>query len=493
MRKFFHLSKCQLLLFLAVLGLTYLNFPTPLRRLASVSDAAAEFSLAPPSKTSPALSGSTPLEELAQKQTAAIAAISTEAFSSEFVNQLWANIERSWETSNLPLRIGHPKVDPSELLKHRLKLLVSDLNSKLGVRILTPELTKKFSTDGLTCRYEGHCTTLDGLYLPLSHLIFLNPLLNITELSRVFLHELLHAYQFTYRFPIDTTLLYQLTQDYELEENKIPAFLDFYYEGQANWKGIQFSFPDAWYPEILNGDKNLQVGLSRLLVSGAATYAIVMSGATVGTAYLAYGLSWLGQIAYGNLSSNSVLPRIAKSESLLTINNTPKSRLEAALKIPELIPIHERLTRISGFASYDFEFHLAFSQAIQKYYFGNEAFLFHNDRDDLAIYNRLNDRYYSSIGISTEVDLEPDCMDLLAQVRKSVSSPLVAWLTLPLSEIERCPAYRGKVQSEALTAHRDALLEPSTDRNPFENGFPGTEGSRPGLTLLPQLRILPLN
>ncbi len=429
------------------------------------------------------------LEALANERFAAISASSAESIPREKIESLWKGIQEDWYNTNLPLRIGKPKVEPSSLLQARLTGIIQNLIARDAIKTLSPEIKKKLELDGLNCRFEGHCTSIDGLYLPLNHLIFLDSTLSQKELQHVLLHELIHAYQFTYRLPIDIATLADLVAKEKLKQEEVGLYLDYYYESQANWKALQFDFPDQWYFSISKSQK-LQIGLSRLLLSGGVAYAAI--GTSAGTGFAIYGAGWLLGVAYGNAMANRLLPEVAKSESWFTLGNTPGNEVVAATTLPELVPIDDTFTRISSFAAYNFDFHRDYGAAIQKYYFGNERFLFRNDRNDLAIYNQLHDRYYERIGLSTALENESACVALLSKIRSANVVPLVTWLTLPREEIETCSVYRNEGKDDGRSQYLDGLLYPQNQSDPFHTGFPGTEGSRPGLTILPQLRVLPI-
>jgi hypothetical protein len=435
------------------------------------------------------------MEDFAREKLAEISAESAQSVPREKIEALWHAIQLDWDSSYLPLKIGHPKTEPSELLRIRLNGVVYDLIERNAIKVLTPEIKAKLALDGLTCRYEGHCTKVDGLYLPVNHIIFIDTSMSDDDLMRVFLHELIHAYQFTYRLPIDIATMSELVQQGKIKSEEVNLYLDYFYESQANWKGLQFSTPLQWLLKVEKQiDQKLQVGVSRLLVSSgvAASTVFIGTGTTAGVGAAVYGLGWLFQIAYGNATANRLLPDLAKSQSLLTINNTPQDKLTAALLLPELVPIDDTMTRYNGFAAYNFDFHRDYGAAVQKYYFGKDRFLFKNDRNDLEIYNELHNHYYKRIGLNSMLESEPACRKLLLKVRDSKISPLVTWLTLPKAELESCSAYRDLGSDDGRERYLDDLLNPQNQKDPFHTGFPGTEGSRPGLTILPQLRVLPI-
>lgn len=240
-------------------------------------------------------------------------------------------------------------------------------------------------------------------------------------------------------------------------------------------------------------DHKLKVGLSRLVLSSGVEAAAAYGGVTAGTGFLIYGAGWLGQVVYGNITANRLLPKVAKSASWFTINNTPSSGLDAATRIPELVPIDDRFTKINGFAAYNFQFHRDYGAAIQKYYFGNERILFRNNQDDLKIYNSMHDAYYERLGLSQAVDTERACISLIEKVRANPISPMISWLTLPIEEIEACQVYRDLDFQTARARQISRLLSPEKSDDPFHTGLPGSEGSRTDLTVLPQLQIDPID
>jgi hypothetical protein len=431
------------------------------------------------------------IEDLARDKQAEILAAGTESVPREKIEALWSQIKRFWDGSYLPLKFGNNKVEPSEMLRIRLSGIVYDLLERNAIKVLTPEIKAKLQLNELTCKYKGHCTELDGLYLPLNHIIFIDTSLKVDDLRRVFLHELIHAYQFLYRFPIDTATLSKLVQQGKLKSEETSIYLDYFYESQANWKGMQFDPPVPWWRKIENGDLNIRKVTNAVEFFGISTvpvYAHILGwpGALVSLGGIAL------QIEYGAHVTNRLLPDVAQSKTFLDKYGQLSSKTDAALLLPELAPIDDVLTKINGYAAYNFDFHHEYGAAIQKYYFGDEKFLFKNDRNDLDIYNELHNEYYNRIGLNYTLESEPACRALLLKLRDSTYSPLVTWLTLPKSEMEACSAYRGLGDNDGRAEYLDQLLNPQNQKDPFHTGLPGTEGSRPGLTILPQLRVLPV-
>jgi hypothetical protein len=442
---------------------------------------------------SPALSeDALAIQQIALSKSIEIPSSPSDAIPDAQINSMWSFISSNWENTALPLTIKELPIEPSSLLKQRLAGLVQDLSSKSAIRAFTPEFKKQLDASGLGCKLAGHCTSINGLYLPMSSLIFLDTSLSDGEKTTAFLHELVHAYQFTYRFPLDLSLLYSTADHTGLKPLEIDLYLDYYYESQANWKALQFNFPSPWFFAV-HGNQALQVGLSRMLVSGGAAAGAAFAGMSGGVGLLVYGASWLSEVIYGNITANRLLPNVAKSPTWFTIGNTPHDKLTAATRIPELVPIDDKFTLFSGFAAYNFQFHRDYGAAIQKYYFGPEGILFKNNRDDLEIYNSLHNQYYSLLGLSETVDNDTGCQLLLNDVRSSPVSPMLAWLTLPIQEIEACPVYKNMKWDQIRAAYLQDLLNPASSTDSFHSGLPGTEGSRTDLTLLPQLNILPLD
>jgi hypothetical protein len=433
------------------------------------------------------------IEDLARDKQAEIVAAGAETVPREKIEALWNKIKQLWDLTYLPLRVREYGSDPSEMLRIRLNGIVYDLIERGAFKVLTPEIKNKLQLSDLTCKYEGHCTSLDGLYLPLNNIIFLDTSLGKVDLERVFLHELIHAYQFTYRLPIDIATLNTLAQHGKVKSEEVNLYLDYYYEAQANWKGMQYSLPHAWLPEVEKGDtdhrlrkgffSNLALMFGPVFVIPSGPLAIVVGGASVILVPL-----------YDNVVTDRLLPNVAQSGKFLTFEKkyAPADNFDAVLMLPELIPISDSLSKAAAFHVYNFNFHKEYGDAIQKYYFGSNGLLFRNDRDDLKIYNELHNEYYKRIGLNYMLESDSACRALLIKLRESTYSPLVTWLTLPKAEMEACPAYRGLGDNDGRAEYLDQLLNPQNGKDPFHSGLPGTEGSRPGLTILPQLRVLPI-
>ncbi len=432
-----------------------------------------------------------PLQQEAQLKNAFLDSHLSSRVSDELVRSLWSAIQANWDGSRLPLRINGGKNDRSALIRSRLDGLVQDLLQKGGFRVLTAQAIVDLGVSDILCQNPDHCTSVEGLYLPLNHLIAIDTSLRQDELEKVLLHELFHAYQFTYRFPFDLTKLTQIAAQGRIKADELELYLDYYYESQANWKAMLYSPDLVWLMEQKN--PALEIGLTNLGTS--AIGGLIAMGSTAGVGFGIYGGVISAELLSANHISNTLLPKFAQTrwERSFEILNKDHS----AFALPELIPLNDFRTWFTGFSSYDFGFHEKYGRAIQKYYFGPELFLNHSKRGDLKIYNELHNNYFDRLEKTELLETDPKCSQLIESIRHGSYSPMVSWLELPQAAIESCPAYAGAGQAQPRQDYTDSFLsQENSSKNgkgsSFQRGLPtGGEGGRPGLRVLPQLRIYP--
>ena len=379
----------------------------------------------------------------------------------------------SGDSSNGPLGClssSHAACRDTKNVLKKLNSIYQQMVAEGRIRSLTPELRKKFNIDRLGCNRAGHCSRLFAFYLPLTHQIYIDPDIGKNDsdpeiaahpgykIEGVMLHELLHAYQYSYRFPIDLQLLSKRVKDGEINPSDLRDYLDFFYEGQANYK----VFNIALNP-FING-------------TGKAWVPYMQFHAPVHYDGFVFGF---------DKQNRELLPRFERFH--LPFMNFANDYTGV---LSELVISHEEHTESKIF-DYDFRFQYLFAKAIEKTYFGSLTFLFQDNHDDLKIYNSLYQEAYERLTASGALDKDPRCKALISKVLGSNTSPMVQWLTLPKQEIEACPAYKGLGDPGFREEFIEKLQKGMNFSSPFSTGRPGGEGSHPELDMEPSLDVLP--
>ncbi len=366
----------------------------------------------------------------------------------------------------------------------RIAALISDMMSKGKFRVLTDGTRKRLHLDRFLCRTPEHCTTIAGFYLPLTGHLFLDTSLPWPEQLGAFVHELYHAYQFTYRLPLDLGVLFEDVHEGTIKKSDLGEYLDFFYEAQANWKGLH-TYPDPLWVPYETDPKALAEKYKKLGKSPP-------------------GQGFLGAIL-GHYRIQKYLPKMERTSLLGSSawGQGPSAISMSILEFTELVCAKDVDPNID-WDNYDFPFFAKYCSSVERTYFGKLPFLFQNNRDDLAIFNSLHDNYFDKIGGNDRVGPDADdirghfshlnkkCVALLEKIRAAETSPMVAWLSLSKAEMGSCPAYSGSLSEADSSDFIRSILTPYDPASPFSLiMLTGGEGGSPGLKLQPSLGILP--
>ncbi len=334
------------------------------------------------------------------------------------------------------------------------------LRTQDRVRRLTPELRQKLNIDKVHCSTKKRCSELVAVYLPLSNYV----LVDFDQINREnrgwFYHEIIHAFQYTYRFPWDMDMLYRLSQrktGVRIKPEQLVDYIRFYYEAQANWYTLKLTKDPIW----LNEESAFWKGLEKAwkIPVGLVSFPITMNlGRQVFEGWLPYvDQNWNGgDFHHGNFELKELV-------ALKSYHNANPAIL------------------------IDLGFHEHFIRAIELAYFGELEFLYSGD--DQQIYRDLHNQFYANAEV---IRLEPaGCKNLMPKIK--TGSPFMNWLTLQREEIEDCEVYRS---SSRFLNYRQQITNIFGEGG--KSGFYhyGTEGGRgPGLKVSPyvhpQLIVLP--
>ncbi len=345
------------------------------------------------------------------------------------------------------------------------------------IRNLTLDLRQKLGIPKQHCADTGNCYDLVAVYLPISNMILIEYTeLNDETIAKVY-HELFHAYQYMFRYPLDAGMIFDFTRfddssensRPELEINEINDFLNFYYESIANWKTLQFTRNQEW----LNTSKSevylFATGLLKGLVN---TFSLKL----LSQASDVSSKKWLSQEYFDEYGNEDSVAINVKSEY-------------AFLRMPDLLVIKDLNHMFTMQNNLDFQFHLNYTAALENAYFGNENFLKRRKNGDQRLFNRMHDNVYFKLKRSFKrlIAKNKNCLEPLAKIIYSQTSPLLSWFSTSPSEFMNCEVYSRSSFWQA----RDQLLMLYLDFNDhfFQNGTKGTGG--PMLRIQPQLIVKP--
>ncbi len=327
------------------------------------------------------------------------------------------------------------------------------------IRKLTKELREHLGTPSQYCPTEKSCYDLVALYLPVSNFILIDyTTLNSEVISWVY-HEVVHASQYFYRFPLDFGLMHTLNiQD--------PDFLMFYYETQANWHSLMFSENPAWLDHI---SSNASLILSRVKKSLVEVLTLKKSDETAKN----WMTEWMPQ---EYLDNNPI-----ESSFGVVINTTEYQTL---FDMPEPFILKDLSQNFTLYDSLDFSFYAEYTDAIEKAYFGDSEFLTKRQNGDQKIFVKFHNNVYHKLkkDYYYGVHKNEKCHAPMQTVINS-PSPLVSWFSVSPESFSQCDTYKDS----DFWKHRDDLLKRFLNfKNRFFQG--GTKGAGgPSLNIHPHI------
>ena len=341
----------------------------------------------------------------------------------------------------------HYNQQPIEF-KSLLRNVWEQLTKDKKIKRLTKEVRVKLSIPENHCVLNNICTPLVAAYLPLSGYIVVD-FDNLNEkTAKWFFHELVHAVQYTYRFPIDMSVLFGLTRNntdlHFIRREDIVDYLRFFYEYQANWYTLRLG-------ESPGFSKASRISIGSAVETGLK---FVVAVATYSTA-TDKGLGYF----------NSLVPKV---DTLVPGSYIKRIRYE--LNEPLALT---GINTINPGVNVDFSFFRNLLDLVEGRYFGHLKFLSLSNFGDQLVYKDLNNNFYESSLSQTNCYYE--------QEKFGEDSPFVYWLT-KAQDSRSCERYRKlefwKDRSAILSLFETSILQHS-----YEGGTSG--GGGPGLDILP--------
>ena len=348
--------------------------------------------------------------------------------------------------------------------RHLIYVTWKKLLSENKVRRLTLALREKLDIPRVQCAIANRCSELVAVYLPQSNFLLVDFEAVNTDNAPWFFHELVHAVQYTYRFPLDIEILYEYSQKgspdgVKIKQEQLVDYLRFFYEAQANWYTLRLEQDRDWMNQRQSG-----------YISGTiAATKIVLGLFTMTISFHLFKELFEG-----------LLPEI---------DQQPDSRQlkMRGIDLFEMIMI-KKFYAINPGIHFDFGFLEKYTRAIERAYFGELDFLYQDNNGDQKIYRDLHNKFYGVFG-----DRTPGLLERCGKTFEALQngSPYLNWLTLPAEQLS-C----GPYTNSSFLLNREAIAEiflTSEKSGSYQGGTKG--GGGPALKISPyiqpQLIVLP--
>ena len=330
------------------------------------------------------------------------------------------------------------------------------LTKNKRVLYLTDSLHETLDIPKQFC-HDDKCYDLVAVYLPFVDAMLISDKAAESELQYWVYHELVHAQQYTYRFPLDVmnvmNIVDGIDKNIKLKEEDAVDFLKYFYESQANYYVLRMSRNNEW----------LDYGKSGWSLMPAAMLKGTLAAATLGQS-LRLGISFF----------DNYIPVIDQKHWRQGYLHTQRGEM---LEFHELISLRNLRWTFNPSVSFDMGFHKDYSLAIEHAYFGKTPFLLLGDGGDQKVFKKMHDDYYDELIFASSNIVVGECSVLFEKINSM--APFVAWITLDKSEISSCSRFDGFAQL------RDRFIDlyMQNKNRFFDRGGEGAHG--------PALRISP--
>lgn len=358
-----------------------------------------------------------------------------------------------------------------------VKIVFNRLLEKGNIYYLDQKIERFLNIKRENCHDSKEtCKNIKALFIPDLNIIFIKKSLPEEKFAFSLYHEVLHAFQYAYRFPLDFSGVIELSKTMDkkgnpyIQEKDFFTYLNFYYEAQANWYELSLGRSENWLKER-----------KRASVFGAAIKSLGAC-ATLGIT-----------LKIGNSRFKKILPKVDQVSSnqghlYLGDQNT-------AFYFKEMIVTKKDMLAFNISNNFDLSFHKKFAEALEYAYFDNLDFLFHDKELDQKNFKYLTDHFYDRL-IHSPYSYFVKCDSLFEKIIYGESSPLIQWMTISSEEIAKCPVYREYAEPTVRFQVLKKYFYNWKWKSPFQF-FPGSEGVRLNLNFNPvlfhpQIEIVPL-
>ncbi|MFZ4715095.1 MAG: hypothetical protein ACOYL6_15345 [Bacteriovoracaceae bacterium] len=308
-----------------------------------------------------------------------------------------------------------------------------------------------------------------GLYIPLIHTIVLSEELTDEQRLDSLYHEVVHAFQYTYRFPLD---LYGFHQEMKgrkpLKEEQVFEYLSFLYESQANWYTLRQA-PSYQWKSLIRPTTDLEFELKSAIHGLSLTLTTQLTKLFI-KQYISNADKvgfFTGYIAEDNVQFN--------------------------FQITEMILLNTHSSTFFPGVSIDFKFFKEYSEAMEQAYFDNVDFMFNQKAHYQKRFIQLHNLFNTKILWASKSEFK-SCQPFLQEVEQDEDSPLAFWLTVSEEKAKSCSFYSPYVKEEYQESFWNEIKKNAA--SPFRLVYPGGEGSSPDLELSPhfhpQYELTPL-
>lgn len=347
----------------------------------------------------------------------------------------------------------------------RVYVLNSEMEEKLGItKFLSEKCAKQKKKHKKNCMND-----LAAFYMPIVDVLFIKDG-SWKKFGNAFLHDLIHATQFTFSLPWDLYVLFQHVDSKDIEKKEeVLEYLAYHYERQGNYHEVRSDLSSPWYDEHV-----MQIPLLHEMKM-AAIAPVNFIGRTVG----ADPNGWIEEI-----------PLIDQP----IVDQYFQNSYRSAFLPHELIETHRSHMIVGN--QFDLELHNKFSNRLAKTY-GFQR------KKNNKIFAKMYDKFYENILLYKYPESKikwtesQNCLALFSKVQ-SYPSPLLGWLNVSAYEVVSCEAFAGMDPIYFSSIQKKFLDLLSKNMNaPLDITFQGGEGGSgdfdflPSIPFMPQLRVRP--
>lgn len=369
-------------------------------------------------------------------------------------------------------------------INQHLDNIFSYLKSTNRIRYYDKGVESLLGAKKHSCHQGQEGSSIYAFYIPNDNTVFISPDFDESKgitFGQALLHEVIHAYQYTVRFPQDVSQLYKLTQkscgkQKCIEEKDIVTYLNLIYETQANWYVLSLRQNKVWMSYIKRQrHKELAANVLMFVTHGVILKEIMLGLLRPSNKYI------LNQKDAKKF--HEAWPEFGAEEAWD----------DAVLGTHELIMQNIIFTSDSGSLkgpTSRIQAHYA-KRLMKNYYCRELDFTFDPRFLDQRNYTDVHNNYFRKIG-DVELLQNPACKDLIYNALVS-DAPMQYWLNTTESMRGSCASYQD-IDPKALEFYKSQIEGTS---NAFKI-FPGTCGTKgcgdgfaPGILALPQIPIQP--
>ncbi|MEK6705022.1 MAG: hypothetical protein AAB116_17070 [Candidatus Poribacteria bacterium] len=351
-----------------------------------------------------------------------------------------------WNPSHMETgdkRVGRLLEETLNKMQGRIYYINQEIWNHLKLSLLLPKACLPSSS----LPTQKKCNKLYGIYLPALDIMLIDPSLKGDDLVFNLFHEIVHAYQFRYRYPLDVGYWDLLNFKREVSQQQRISVLRLFYEAEAHWYLLTLGASKAWY------------GYSNKIYKRAKD------------------LVWTRQFIFADFITiiTSVLPYSGRD---LVLHDDEKNFSVSKDVFSHSEVIFQKHSNRGAYSLIDpiLVIHAHFVKKLINIYFNKLKLPKRWSRYTIQKVNaELNNNYYRFVTKISDEAFQ-SCYSFMSSTIHKEYSPLINWLNLDVTPPKNCqmlPEDLSDRIKKFMGITQDPLL--------------ATEGSRPDLKVLPAM------